>query len=74
MSDGLPEELVLVWEVEVDRTLGDPGAPRNVVEGGICDSSLAEDLEGRLEDLLRAMRGLPPPLRSFLNRASILNN
>jgi hypothetical protein len=74
VSDGLPEELVLVGEVEVDGALGDPGAPRNLVEGGIAYSSLAEDLEGRLEDLLRSMRWLPAPLRSFLDRTSLITD
>ena len=68
--DRLPEQLVLIVEVEIDSALGDAGAAGNLIEGGVGDSGLAEDSKGRVEDLVGPVGGLSPPFRAFLDGCS----
>ena len=49
-ADQLLEQRLLVGEVQIDRALGDPGAPRHVVEPGRGKAAGGELVERRRQD------------------------
>lgn len=63
LADHLLEQRFLVGEVEVDGALRDAGAHRDIVEPGAREPALAEDLDGGVEDLARALLGEAAPAR-----------
>jgi hypothetical protein len=65
VADHLLEERFLVGEVEIDRALGDAGAPGDVVQPSAGEAVLAELLEGGRQDLLRSLLREAAPLGIF---------
>jgi len=57
------EEMPLVPEIEVDRPLGDPGLPGDIVDAGGFVTVCSEDFEGGGQDFLLAMQLLLPSAR-----------
>ena len=54
----LLKERLLVLEVEIDRALGDAGAPRHVVEPRGGKAAFGEFVERRLQDCASPLRSL----------------
>src|SRR5207237_3094820 len=56
-DDGLPdqrlEQRFFVFEVEIDRALGDAGATRDILELGGGKAPISEDLQRGADDLFR---------------------
>jgi hypothetical protein len=66
-ADQLLEQRLLVGEVQVDRALGDAGAPRNIVEAGGGEAAGGKLLQRRRKD------GVPPFSAAFGTRAALLS-
>jgi len=66
VPDGLPEQLLLAREVQVDRALGDPGPGGDLIEGRAGNAGFAEDSERCFEDLAGPIGGLAAPPGIFL--------
>jgi hypothetical protein len=56
-----PEHRFLALEIEIDRALGHPCPMGDLVHSRGSETLFGEDLEGRLEDLLRPRFLAPPP-------------
>ena len=51
------DDRVFVFEIAIDQTDADPGLGTDIVHAGLMKTAFGEANHGRLEDLVRAIRG-----------------